>query len=70
MALCILRYFHRQQLGQRPLGTDVLGLGQIQILLRFQREGYGQETIEAAGVVGSVFVLGAAIHIPSRLADR
>ena len=54
--------FQFLQLRQRSLGTDVPCLQPKQFQVCFHRRGDGHEAEEAAGVVGPVLVLGAAVH--------
>jgi hypothetical protein len=51
-----------QELVNGFLRADVMGLNGVQIVLGLDAGGDGQKAIEAAGIVGAVFVLRAAIH--------
>jgi hypothetical protein len=51
-----------QQLVNGFFRADVMGLNGVQIVLGLDAGGDGQKAIEAAGIVGAVFVLRSAVH--------
>ncbi len=54
-----------QEIGERPLGTDVTHFHEFQIEFIFHCRRHSHEAIETAGIVGSVFVLSTVVHVPS-----
>ena len=62
-----VRSFLRQQLRQSLLRADVAGFALIQLSRRLHAGRNGDEAVEAARIVGAVFVLCAAVHRSSEI---